>query len=232
MRISTTLLVTFMGLMSLDALAVEPKDLKDVDIGAMTQETQVMANAEGIHLVWWIPPEYWEASLLGDKDMSEADRKAFLAIMKQYSMLAVAQADLSRFGTVSFYDRDTITRGMSIEFSDGKTKKAIKPVERVPDELGLLLKVMTPMLESALGNTGKNLQFYVLDDQDKDGRVISPYLASTLTVLLKEKDGKAVEPVVIELPVNSLFVPRTCPNGKPAHVSWVVCPWDGTKLPK
>lgn len=232
MRIPPALPVTLMALFSLDALAVEPKNLKDVDISAMTQDTQVMANAEGIHLVWWIPPEYWEASLLSDKDMSEADRNAFLTIMKKYSMLAIAQADLSRFGTVSFYDRDTITKGMTIEFSDGKNKRAIKPVEKVPDELGLLLKVMTPMLEGALGNTGKNLQFFVLDDQDKDGRIISPYVQSTLTVLLKEKDGKAVEPVVIELPVNSLFVPRTCPNGKPAHVSWVVCPWDGSKLPK
>jgi hypothetical protein len=232
MRLTPTLLVTFMGLVSLDALAVEPKNLKDVDVGAMTQDTQVMANAEGIHLVWWIPPEYWEASLLGDKDMSDSDRKAFLAVMKNYSMLAIAQADLSRLGTVNFYDRDTITKGMTIELSIGGNKRPVKPVEKVPDELAMLLKVMTPMLEGALGNTGKNLQFFVLNDQDKDGRIISPYVQSTLTVLLKERSGKAVEPVVIEMPVNSLFVPRMCPNGKPAHVSWVVCPWDGSKLPK
>ena len=60
--------------------------------------------------------------------MSESDREAFLTIMKKYSMLAIAQADLSRFGTVSFYDRDTITKGMTIELSDGKNKRAIKPV--------------------------------------------------------------------------------------------------------
>jgi hypothetical protein len=35
----------------------------------------------------------------------------------------------------------------------------------------------------------------------------------------------------IEMPIDALFVQRMCPNGKPAHVSWVVCPWDGGKLP-
>jgi len=87
MRIPPAMPVTLMALFSLDALAVEPKNLKDVDISAMTQDTQVMANAEGIHLVWWIPPEYWEASLLSDKDMSESDRNAFLTIMKNNKMI-------------------------------------------------------------------------------------------------------------------------------------------------
>jgi hypothetical protein len=82
-----------------------------------------------------------------------------------------------------------------------------------------------------MGRLGENLNFFVYEDQNKDGRVISPYSPGALKVTLAHKDGAALDPFVFELPLDSLYVPRHCPNGKPAHVSWVVCPWDGTKLP-
>jgi hypothetical protein len=95
-----------------------------------------------------------------------------------------------------------------------------------------MIKMMSPMLEASLGKMGKNLQFFVLDDEVGGKRLISPYDNSALRVSLTSKSGAAISPLVLEMPVDALFVPRTCPNGKPAHISWVVCPWDGTKLPE
>jgi hypothetical protein len=211
--------------------ALTRKDLKDVDVTALTGELQKTVPGEGIHMAWWIPTEFWGASVASDADMSQADKDELVRVMSKYSLLAVAQADVTRFGTIAFYERSVIVNGMKIELADGKKTRELQPIEDYPDELRMLLKIMTPMLESALGNTGKNLNFFVLSDESRDGRLISPYGNSTLIVTLTDKKGVVLEPIRFEMPLDSLYVPRMCPNGKPAHVSWTVCPWDGTKLP-
>jgi hypothetical protein len=216
---------------AVNANAAEPKAMKDVDISALTNETQKSTNADGVHLAWWIPPEFWAASMEREQSMSAAARKQMLDILNRYSMLAVVQADVSSVGNFSFYDRATVTKGLKFELVSGKETSVLKPLEKVPEELDPLLKVMTPLLESAMGRLGENLNFFVYDDQRKGGRVISPYAQGALKVTLAHKDGKSLDPFVFELPLDSLYVARLCPNGKPAHVSWVVCPWDGTKLP-
>lgn len=232
MKFVTSLIVVAGLIPAAPAQALSRKAIKDVDVQAMTSELQKTAPGEGIHLAWWIPTEFWEASVSGDADMSPADRKALIDVMSKYSLLAVAQADVSRFGTIAFYDRSVITQGMKIEFVDGNRRKPLSPLEDYPEELRMILKIMTPILESALGNTGKNLNFFVLDDVEQGERLLSPYGNSTLSVTLTTKKGEVLAPIRFEMPVDSLFVPRICPNGKPAHVSWVVCPWDGSKLEK
>jgi hypothetical protein len=218
--------------LSFDAQALTRKAIKDVDVTTMTSELQKTAPGDGIHMAWWIPTEFWEASVAGDADMSDADKKALVGVMSKYSLMAVAQADVSRFGTIAFYERDIIVKGMKIELSDGGKSKQLHPIDEYPDELRMILKIMTPMLESALGNTGKNLNFFVLSDESKDGRLVSPYGNSKLSVTLTNKKGEVLEPIRFEMPLDALYVPRMCPNGKPAHVSWMVCPWDGSKLEK
>jgi hypothetical protein len=49
-------------------------------------------------------------------------------------------------------------------------------------------------------------------------------------IRVKLSNADAVHMAELELPLDSLFVPRLCPNGKPAHVSWDYCPWSGKKL--
>jgi hypothetical protein len=59
---------------------------------------------------------------------------------------------------------------------------------------------------------------------------ISPYEAGTLRFTMGASGDLTAIEGGIETPMNALFVPRLCPNGRPAHVSWKVCPWDGTAL--
>lgn len=81
-----------------------------------------------------------------------------------------------------------------------------------------------------MGNLGSNMHFFVLADRNaNDERIIDPYEVNALRIGLKKSDGERLN-VVLETPLNSLFVPRTCPNGKPAHVSWKFCPWGGERL--
>lgn len=217
--------------LALDVQAVEPKALKDVDVSALTNETQKSTNADGVHLAWWIPPEFWAASMEREQDMPAKTKKQMLDILNRYSMIAVVQAEVGPLGNFDYYDRNTVTKGLKVELENGKDTSTLKPVDKVPADLDPLLKVMTPLLESAMGRLGQNLNFFVFEDKKKGGRVISPYDPGTLRVTLARKDGAAMDPFIFELPLDSLYVARKCPNGKPAHISWVVCPWDGTKLP-
>jgi hypothetical protein len=211
--------------------AFEKKQPKDVDVSAMTNETQRTSYAGGVHLAWWIPPEYWEASLSRDGNVTDAARKQVLDTLRGYSMIAVVQAEVGALGNFTFYERDTIVKGMKLELSDGKAWTAIAPLPEVPEALAPLLKVLGPILSSAMGPLGQNMNFFVLDDRKQGGRLISPFESGALRVSLSDKQGTRLEPFLIEFPLDSLYVPRRCPNGKPAHVSWVVCPWDGSKLP-
>ena len=234
MRILNTVLLT-VGLSfawSAHAGAFEKKQMKDVDVAALTNETQRMSYTDGMHIAWWIPTEYWDASMSRDANVKDAARKKVIDILSRYSMVAVVQAEVGPLGNFKYYDRDSITKGMKIELSDGKTWTVISPLSDVPDELAPLLKVLGPILSSAMGALGQNLNFYVLDDKAKDGRRISPYEPGSLRITLTGKSGATLEPFLIEFPLDALYVPRRCPNGKPAHISWVVCPWDGSKLPQ
>jgi hypothetical protein len=215
-----------------NASAFEKKQPKDVDISAMTNETQRTSYAGGVHLAWWIPPEYWEASLSRDANVTDTARKQVLDTLRGYSMLAVVQAEVGALGNFTFYERDAVIKGLKLELSDGKDWASLVPLAEVPQKLAPLLKVLGPILSSAMGPMGQNMNFFVLDDQKKGGRLISPYEPGMLRITLTDNKGVKLEPLLIEFPLDSLYVPRRCPNGKPAHVSWMVCPWDGSKLPQ
>ena len=230
--LKTTLALGLALSLCANASAFEKKQPKDVDISAMTNETQRTSYAGGVHLAWWIPPEYWEASLSRDANVTDAARKQVLDTLRGYSMLAVVQAEVGALGNFTFYERDAVIKGLKLELSDGKDWASLVPLAEVPQKLAPLLKVLGPILSSAMGPMGQNMNFFVLDDQKKGGRLISPYEPGMLRITLSDNKGVKLEPLLIEFPLDSLYVPRRCPNGKPAHVSWMVCPWDGSKLPQ
>ena len=84
---------------------------------------------------------------------------------------------------------------------------------------------------TAMGNLGENMHFFVLPDVDSAGaRLVSPHEFGTVEVKLGGRDSSSPVQLSVELPLDALFVPRVCPNGKPAHVTWTHCPWGGSKL--
>jgi len=101
--------------------------------------------------------------------------------------------------------------------------------KRIPT---LLLSMFKPMLGAAMGNMGENFHFFTLIDEDETGtRVIDPYRSGILKFNFAKRDGEQLK-TQIEFPLNELFVPRKCPNGKDAHISWKYCPWTGKLLEK
>jgi hypothetical protein len=227
--IVATLLLT---LASTASFAAERRPLVEIPIEALTRDTQVQPAGGDRHmtLVWWVPYEFWGAVLARDAGTPQASKDALLAAVKGVSVLGVVQADISTMGAFHYYPAEAIEKSLLITTTDAAGKsKPLSVLKEINPDLQVALGVFKPILSSAMGNLGANLHFFVLDDRADSGRVIDPYRAGSLTVKLTKSDKT---PLVarIETPLDSLFVPRVCPNGRTAHVTWKFCPWNGEPL--
>lgn len=224
-----TLLVT-------GALAAEKKPMKDVDTDAFTSDTLLTLKEAGdrhMAMVWWLPIEFWETILARDTTTSEIDKKNMLDTLSGISLVAAVQADISSFGAFNFYSKDEVEETLQVSYTDATGAKQILSVMKTVDpDVEMLLNIFKPILGSAMGNMGNNMHFYVFSDQSKSkGRVLDPYQTGIINIGLKKKNGAQMSGV-IETPLNALFIPRKCPNGKEAHISWKYCPWTGSALDK
>ena len=222
------------SMFTFSTIAAERKAIHEVDADAFTDDTQVSPKGTGdnhLAITWWIPNEFWESILSRDASTSEEDKKAMLDALSGVSLLAIVQADISNFGAFTFYTKETIRENIKITSSgsDGE-KHSLSPLENIGPDLQVVLGVFKPILGSAMGNLGNNMHFYVLNDTMVDTpRLMDPYKKGNLAVQLTKKEGDLLS-ASIETPLNALFIPRKCPNGKDAHISWTHCPWTGKKL--
>ncbi|REJ88960.1 MAG: hypothetical protein DWQ35_18930 [Planctomycetota bacterium] len=214
-------------------VAAEPKAIENVDTDAFTSDTQVTPTGAGddhVALVWWIPIEFWESIMARDKNVGVAEKQAMLGAMSGTSLLVVVQADTTQTGAFKFYGKDEIEEDLSLTYTDGDGQaRQLSPVQNVNPTLATVLGIFKPILGNAMGNMGNNMHFYVLDDRGPADRLIDPYKEGTLQIDLVKRDGTDMT-AELEFPLNCLFVPRKCPNGRDAHISWEYCPWTGKKL--
>jgi hypothetical protein len=216
------------------AFALDKKPIGEVDTDALTIDLQAELMGTGddhLALVWWIPREFWDATVTQDSTFGEAEKELVLNLFSSVSLLCVAQADIAEMGVCNFYSKEEIKNTMVVTYSDDAGEKSRLPLmETIDPTLELMLSMLTPVFAGAMGNLGSNLHFYVLDDISQSSRrVLDPYLEGFITVTLSKRNGDQMN-AVLETPLNSLYIPRKCPNGKDAHVSWKYCPWTGVKL--
>lgn len=216
------------------AMAAEKKPVKDVDSDAFTSDTQISLIGTGddhMAIAWWIPNEFWESILSRDTTTSETDKKAMLDAMSGISLLAVIQADITPFGAFKFYSKEEIEKKMLVSFTDaGGKRQRLSPMQTINPDLEIILGVFKPLLGATMGNLGNNMHFYVLNDKSKSSlRLLDPYGKGLISIQLAKRNDDLMT-ADIEMPLNSLFVPRKCPNGKDAHISWKYCPWTGKRL--
>jgi len=111
-----------------------------------------------------------------------------------------------------------------------KIETKLETVDSVDPDLSMVLDMLKPVLAASIGEMGNNMHFLVLEHEPgQSGQSVDPYGAGRIELRAKRRDGEQLQ-ANIELPLDSLHVPRMCPNGKPAHVSWKFCPWSGERL--
>ena len=217
--------------------AQQRKAMADIDTDAMTGETQFSAPCSSGHmnLIWAIPVEFWKASFASDDSMSEQQRTEIIASLEDFVIVGVVQADIGDSGAFDFYSEEEVTAALKIAFTDtdGRTR-SIAEAEDIPEATQQLLNAIKPILTAAMGQMGQNFHFVVIKDEatGSDGskrRAWDPYAFGELTLSLKSREGAALS-AKLPGPIDALFVPRKCPNGKNAHVTWKFCPWTGVEL--
>ena len=218
-------------LLAVNLNAAEKRALTDVDSGILTRELQ-HSDDDGIVVAWWLPSEFWAVALANQKTLTAVQIEEFMKILRQYTLIAVVDGEVGG-AAIDFQERDAVAKSLTVELVDGTGKsRKVVPVESVPEDLKPLFTILVPAMGAAMGNLGRNLHFFVFLDQVGDSRLFSPYEPGAVVVKLSGRARRPDVSLTIERPLDSLLVPRLCANGKPAHVSWNYCPWDGEKLPQ
>lgn len=122
---------------------------------------------------------------------------------------------------------------LTVAYRDSSGAEFVMESVIVPDaDFQSVLDILRPTMQKKLGYLSNGIHFLVFPDVDESGeRIVDPYIPGALEFWMETRSGKEMYGE-IELPMDALFVPRICPNGKPAHVSWKYCPWTGEKLPE
>jgi len=222
------LLGVFLALISCSIQAVERKSPDEVSLDALVQDSQVMVSGpNSMDLIWYIPFEMWEASFSQDKFMSDVQRSEMLMALQPFFMVATVQSDIGVFGNFEFFEKKH-----QLKVIDETGDVAIlKPLDPLPSSVESMVQFLVPFMAASFGEFGGSMRFQVYEARNSDGEVLlSPYDTGVVQVDLFDSEGAPRSSVSIELPIDALHVPRICPNGRPAHVSWNYCPWDGSEL--
>lgn len=229
MRIFMAAVATLLGLaVAWPGYCVERKTIAEVSIDALIRETQSpISTPNHLDLVWFVPIEFWQVATYNPAASAEK-RDSLMSSMEPYFMIITIQADISPVGVFNFF----ATKPGAVYRSAAGAADPLEPITELPKDIEMVILLMKPVLAQALGSLGQNINYYVYPDRRPDGgRRVSPYEAGAIEVAMQGRDQQVRSQHRIELPLDTLHVPRTCANGKPVHVSWTHCPWDGTRLP-
>ena len=214
-HVFTTLLIVF------SVLNVKGQDFV-VNTNDLTDETQKSSDDEDrINLVWWIPTEFWSASL----DSESAEMQQIVAVLDQYTVFAMVDGEIGTFGSVHYVPIEEMRKGLTITDNHGDVFKPVDEKE-ISQETSMFLQIMRPIFTNMLGAMGENMHFVLFPKENLEGkRLLDPYSEGTFSVnLLNQK-------FEWETPLGSLFPPRKCPiDSKPWNGTWKFCPVHGDKL--
>lgn len=231
-RLLSAFVVGFVALLAISGHAAEKRATAEIPIDALMVELQAQSHspiAQDMALAWWFPREYWEISMLG---ANPAQRKATLRIVGRYAILAVSQGPIIQTGAMSFASRDEVLKTLRVHRQRPNRKPVrLTPISHFEPNLRELLKGFEEGMRASVGPIAEGFRFFVFEDElsRSSDRLLSPYEPGSLVVSVAGEED-FTHTMRLETPLDALHVPRVCPNGKPAHVSWTFCPWSGKKL--
>ena len=205
-----------------------PVDAKDVDLQALTQETQRMSQkSDQVTIVWWIPEEFWSASFAQTPGMTGSQAEEFLKVIRPYTMVVVVDGTMGSFGGVTYKSEDSIRANLRLLDSQGKSY-APRTEEEVDANTKNMLQMIKPIFVNMLGPMGQNMHFLLFPGKSDNGlRIADAKGKGQFSVKLGEKEFKW------RLPLDALLPTQVCGTCKQeCKGSWSFCPWCGTKLTK
>jgi hypothetical protein len=202
------------------AVASEP------DLTTLTQETQRMSQkADALTLVWWIPEEFWKASLAQQKQLSAEQVEGFLKVLKPYIVVVVVKGKIGL--TSTFESEETVRANTKVIDDKGNSLTPLSDAD-VDNTAKGVLGMLKPVFASTMGALGQNMHIMLFSAKTADGRqVVDTKQKGQFKVSVADKEFRW------RLPFDSVLPQKTCPKCKEdCKGSWEYCPWCGTKLAK
>ena len=227
--------ISILGLLFSSAtFSLEKKSTPEIVINDLVKATQAQiekSSTDGLALVWWIPYEFWAVSFEKRKTIDDEQKEKLLNTLKSYNLIGVVEGDSTPFGSLNFSSKEKIGESLKVTAVDANGNELkLSSSKIVNKDIQILVQTITPILQSIMGDLGKNFHFYIFDGETSDGfRIMNPYEKGQIKISFHGESNENLE-TTIETPLNPLFVPRECPNGKHAHVSWKFCHWSGEEL--
>jgi hypothetical protein len=223
MRIKSTFFVS-LWLLAVGAHAADPAPR--ISINALLADTQQRAEAaDTLAMVWWIPEDFWRASINKGDPATAAQAEAVAEVFRPYVVVLALDGVMGALGGVTYKSEPEIRAGLKLIDSAG-TRYSPLDAAAVSEDVKSFMSYMQPMLARILGPLGDNMHFFYFPSTDKDGRLIAdPHFDGVFNVAWSGREFR------YRLPLASLVPPRVCPvNNEQLNGTWRYCPWHGAKL--
>ena len=172
-----------------------------VDLEALIQETQRMSQSpDELTLVWWLPEEFWAASLAQDPSLDKDETEVFLSALRPYTLIVVVDGRVGNFGSVTYHTEATVRSNLVLKDDQGVTYSPLSN-DAVDAETKSLLQIMKPLIGNTLGPLGQNMHF-VLFQSNQRKAIVDARKTGALRVFFREKEFK------FRLPLGSVLPPK------------------------
>ncbi|HEY2782947.1 MAG TPA: hypothetical protein VGI90_19350 [Steroidobacteraceae bacterium] len=172
MRIATRsvlrLACIFLGAACTLAAVARPTNIQE-----LVQDTQRMSQgASHMTMVWWIPQEFWEASLDANPRVTPAQRDEVLAALEDLQIVALLRGKVGIGGFTDASTLDDMVAHARFELNG----KVIEPLEDAKIGVGAqaVLSTLKPLIGGMLGQFGKGMQFVAYPSKQGSQRLIDP----------------------------------------------------------
>jgi len=206
--------------------AATDTDSREVEDILKETQKQVGGNHR-IGIVWWIPPEFWEASAKRQGSSPERAHEMF-ASLREYTIVCVAVGKMG-IGTINWFAAAEVRANTMLRDSAGINYKSVTVLS--PDAQGLL-SVVTPVLTNILGPMGQNIQFLLYPAKTSaEGPIADARRPGSFSIVISDLLGQKESAFSWRLPLTSITPPRFCSIGhERVQADWKYCPWHGNQL--
>ena len=169
------------------------------DIQSLVQETQRSSSADQhLTMAWWIPQEFWQASLSNNPNITADARAQLLNALDDYQLFVLVHAKIGAAGITDAQSKDELVSHAQFVVA-GKNIDPI-PADKLPPSTQAVLGSLKPALVGMLGAMGQSMQIIVYPSKRDGVRLIDTAKASTFQYTLYDQTFQWRMPLASLLP--------------------------------
>jgi hypothetical protein len=156
-----------------------------VDVQQLTQESQRVTNEGGtLSLVWWLPRQWWDATLGANPNLTAEGRAKVDATLAPFTIFALVHAK-SGLATLDAATKADMLQNAKLEV-DGHVVEPLAP-DKVDAGAQAVLAAMKPALAGVLGKLGQSIELVVYPNRDGDRTILDAAKPGAFTYTFYEQ---------------------------------------------